>query len=610
MPSTTLLSLSRGIRRLNANRITSYSYPCLTATSRTTARTLSTLPNIPLFRALQNHDPTSQAVIHSASSRSFTYGNLLADVLAAKEKLRIKSGSGSLAGERVAFLAENSYDYVVTLLSILAHDAIALPLSPGFPVGELKYIMDNSGASVLLATERYADKAREVLGAGLDKQPVLAVREKILRGGSVSEKVSLEEFGQGLKGGMMLYTSGTTNRPKGVLIPQSALTAQAESLIQAWKYTSNDRLLHLLPLHHIHGTVNAIVTPVLAGSSIEFMYPFNPTTVWNRLAAPFLPNTTAHKNPPTRQEITFLTAVPTIYTKLLSTFPSLHPETQSAAQKAISPQTLRLNISGSAALPTPIKRAWQELSGGNVLLERYGMTEVGMAISCGLKFGDRVDGSVGWALPSVEARLVDTDTNEVIRPGEEIDPVTGREREGEIQLRGPCLFKEYWGNEPATTEAFVPDDDGKGKWFKTGDVAARREIRTAGKGGSGEWARGPMYFILGRRSVDIIKTGGEKVSALEVERELLSLPQITETAVLALPSEQWGEKVAAVVVLHPDAGASGKKGKWGVMDMRRALKDRLAAYKIPVEMRVVDAIPRNAMGKVNKKMLVREVFGA
>lgn len=253
------------------------------------------------------------------------------------------------------------------------------------------------------------------------------------------------------------------------------------------------------------------------------MYPFNPTTVWNRLAASFLPNTTDHKSPLNRQKITFLTAVPTIYTKLLSTFPSLHPETQSAAQKAIAPHTLRLNISGSAALPTPIKQAWQELSGGNVLLERYGMTEVGMAISCGLDFADRVDGSVGWALPSVEARLVDTDTNEAIQPGEEIDPVTGREREGEIQLRGPCLFKEYWGNEPATIEAFVNDDDGKGKWFKTGDVAARREVSTAGKGGSGEWARGPMYFILGRRSVDIIKTGGEKVSALEVERELLSL---------------------------------------------------------------------------------------
>lgn len=301
-----------------------------------------------------------------------------------------------------------------------------------------------------------------------------------------------------------------------MLIPQSALTAQASSLVEAWKYTPQDRLLHLLPLHHIHGTVNAIVTPVLAGSSIEFMYPFNPDAVWNRLAAPFLPSTGKDK-------ITFLTAVPTIYNRLLTTFPYLPRETQPAARQAISPDNLRLNISGSAALPTPTKQAWQDLSNGNVLLERYGMTEVGMAISCGLDFTDRVDGSVGWPLPSVEARLVDTDTDEVIRDGEERDPVTGHEREGEIQLRGPCVFWEYWGNDTATREAFVDNGDGDGKWFKTGDVATRRPVGTAGKGSSGDWATGPMYFIQGRRSVDIIKTGGEKVSALEVERELLSL---------------------------------------------------------------------------------------
>lgn len=301
-----------------------------------------------------------------------------------------------------------------------------------------------------------------------------------------------------------------------MLIPQSALTAQASSLIEAWKYTPRDRLLHLLPLHHIHGTVNAIITPVLAGSAIEFMYPFNPETVWNRLAAPFLSDNTG------KEKITFLTAVPTIYNKLLSTFPSLPAELQPAARTAVSPDNLRLNISGSAALPTPTKQAWQDLSNGNVLLERYGMTEVGMAISCGLDFADRVDGSVGWPLPSVEARLVDTDTNEVIQSGDEIDS-TGREREGEIQLRGPCIFKEYWGNEAATREAFVSDNDGKGEWFKTGDVATRRPVPTSGNGSSGEWAQGPMYFIQGRRSVDIIKTGGEKVSALEVERELLSL---------------------------------------------------------------------------------------
>jgi len=255
---------------------------------------------------------------------------------------------------------------------------------------------------------------------------------------------------------------------------------------------------------------------------------------------------------------------------------------------------MRLSISGSAALPTPIKKAWADLSHGNVILERYGMTEVGMALSCGLANEDRVDGSVGWPLPSVEVRLVDTETNEVIQPGEELDK-DGRERDGEIQLRGPTIFKEYWRNEKATNAEHVEGEDGKGRWFKTGDVAVRREVPSAGHSDQ-EWARGPLYFIRGRKSADIIKTGGEKVSALEVERELLSLPQVAEAAVMAVPSGKWGDKVGAAVVLRP--GAEGKAGKpWGAMDMRRALKDRLANYKIPQVMRVVDEIPKNAMGK-------------
>ncbi|RMJ25451.1 AMP-binding enzyme [Aspergillus sp. HF37] len=570
-----------------------------------TPRSLSTLPNLPLFHALRNHRQDTPAVVHSASARSFTYGNLVADVLEAKENLaRTAGGRGAVSGERVAFLAENSYDYVVTLLSILACNAIAVPLSPAFPVGELKYIMDNSQASVLLSTEKFADKARELVQTGLVREPALDIMGKIKAGGTAPGTVEVEDVRQDSLGGMMLYTSGTTSRPKGVLISQSALSAQASSLLEAWRYSPDDRLLHLLPLHHIHGTVNAILAPVVAGSSIEFMFPFNPDAVWNRLAAPFVSDN--------RPRITFLTAVPTIYNRLMSTFAGLRPETQNAGREAIAPRNLRLNISGSAALPTPTKKAWQDLSRGNVLLERYGMTEVGMAISCGLDPADRVDGSVGWPLPGVETRLVDTDTNEVIQPGEELDSA-GREREGEIQLRGPTVFREYWANPGATQDAFVDDADGKGSWFKTGDVATRQAVRTAGSGSSGPWASGAMYFIRGRRSVDIIKTGGEKVSALEVERELLSLPQITEAAVLGLPSEQWGQKVAAVVVVDAEAAAtsSSRPGKkaWGAMDMRRALRERLAAYKIPQEMRVRDEIPRNAMGKVNKKMLVKEVFG-
>ncbi|KAL9033433.1 MAG: hypothetical protein Q9214_007521, partial [Letrouitia sp. 1 TL-2023] len=389
-----------------------------------------------------------------------------------------------------------------------------------------------------------------------------------------------------------------------------------------------DHLLHVLPLHHIHGTVNALLAALFAGSAIEFLFPFNAQAVWERLAAPFLPDRQI------QPKITFLTVVPTIYNRLLSSHNNSELKSDQllrAAQEAIRPENLRLSISGSAALPTPIKEAWKGLSGGNVLLERYGMTEVGMALSCGLDFTDRVDGSVGWPLPLVEARLVDTETGLVIPLGQEKDG-EGREREGEIQLRGPTVFQEYWRNPSATAKEFVEGDDGKGKWFKTGDIATRRIVEGAGESGQ-EWAKGPMYFIQGRKSVDIIKSGGEKVSALEIERELLSLPQVAEAAVVGVASEQWGQKVAAVVVLKEGQEKTGRAGKgWGVMDMRRALRERLAGYKIPQELRVVEKISKNAMGKggfstflffrkghsflltpdghpVNKKNLVKEIFG-
>ena len=249
------------------------------------------------------------------------------------------------------------------------------------------------------------------------------------------------------------------------------------------------------------------------------MFPFNVTAVWERLAAPFLIRGDQPKSD--KEKITFLTAVPTIYNRLLSSHSDLPFPISEASKEAISPENMRLNISGSAALPTPTKAAWTKLSNGNVLLERYGMTEVGMALSCGLDFKDRVDGSVGWPLPFVEVRLVDTESKDVIEIGEEVD-ANGKEREGEIQLRGPTIFSEYWRNPGATSEEFVESQDGKGRWFKTGDIASRKLIDGVGQSGE-DWASGPMYFIRGRKSVDIIKTGGEKVSALEIERELLSL---------------------------------------------------------------------------------------
>lgn len=593
----------------------------------------STLPRTPIFNAIAKHDPNSLAIVHSSSDRSFCYGSLLHDVAAAKDNLTAIANGKSLQGERIAFLAENGYDYVVTFLSILAHNAIALPLAFTHPSSELRYILENSEASLFLSTEKFRDKAQDVLREEMSHTPRLEILSKIATGATSAENVKFEDRSLD-DAGFMLYTSGTTNRPKGVVLSVDNITAQAQSLIEAWQYTSSDLLLHVLPLHHIHGTINALFTPLIAGSSIEFAYPFNADTVWKRLALPFLPDKPSGKLP-----ITFLTVVPTIYNRLLASFPALDDGMKTAVKTAISPRHMRVNISGSAALPTPTKSAWTELSGGNVLLERYGMTEVGMALSCGLDYADRVDGSVGWPLPLVQVRLVDTETNQVIEAGQETAP-DGRLREGEIQLRGPTIFKEYFRNPTATASEFVDAEDGQGKWFKTGDVAAREAVPNAGQS-SQSWAKGPMYFIRGRKSVDIIKTGGEKVSALEVERELLSLPQVAEAAVVGVTSEQWGQKVAAVVVLTEEGKVGGKGGKqWGAMDMRRALKERLANYKIPQELRVVDGINRNAMGKgeffclslfafpllrvcfvlvcwvneltrdaVNKKSLIKEIFG-
>lgn len=483
----------------------------------------------------------------------------------------------------------------------MGSNAIAVPLAPSFPASELRYQLNHSGALALLHSTKFEKIATEVLKGGIDNKPVSVKVAKISGDeNSSKEQITLSSSAEE-RGGMMLYTSGTTARPKGVLLPQSVLVAQCKSLIQAWDYTPKDHLLHVLPLHHIHGTVNALLTPLLSGSTIEFMFPFNVDAVWKRFAAPFLPSShDAHKDLP---PITFFTVVPTIWSRMLQTNPDLPKDMQSATNEAIQRKHLRLNISGSAALPTPTKKKWTTLSSGNVLLERYGMTEVGMALSCGLADEDRIDGSVGWPLPSVEARLVDPDTKETIEHGQDTNK-DGKQRSGEIQLRGPTIFKEYWNNEEATKKEFT--DDG---WFKTGDIAVRKAV-DGGKGASGEWAKGPAYFIEGRNSADIIKTGGEKVSALEIEREMLSLPQVSEVAVVGLPSETWGQKAAAIVVLSEEGKTAGKGGKeWSALDMRRALHGKLVGYKIPQDMQVVEALKRNAMGKINKKELVVDIFG-
>ena len=296
-----------------------------------------------------------------------------------------------------------------------------------------------------------------------------------------------------------------------------------------------------------------------------------------------------------------------MYNRLLSTHSSLPGILKASASTALSPEILRLPMSGSSSLPLPTREAFKTISKGNSLLERYGMTETGMILSCGLSMENRIDGAVGWPLPGVDVRLVSTETSQPISA----DAV---DEEGEVQVRGPTIFTGYWRNPTASSEAFVPpssSDTNQAPWFRTGDIAVRRQSASTSEGPDVAWANGPCYYILGRNSIDIIKTGGEKVSALEIEREMLGLPEVKEVAVVGIKSERWGQKVGAVVVLDEafSRELAHRDQRWGAMDVRRGLRGRLAGWKLPHVVEVVEGgLRRNAMGKVDKKRLLKDIF--
>ena len=349
------------------------------------------------------------------------------------------------------------------------------------------------------------------------------------------------------RGAMLVYTSGTTSRPKGALSTHATLAAQISSLIEAWEWTERDAILLFLPLHHLHGIVNVLCCALWAGATCEMMPQFDAGKVWARLL---------------EGGLTLFMAVPTIYVRLVKAWRESTPEEQ--ARMTAACRALRLMVSGSAALPVTTLREWEAIS-GHFLLERYGMTEIGMGLSNPLH-GERKAGFVGAPLPGVEVRLVD----------ENFCPVPDGEP-GEIQVRGAAIFREYWRRPKATAEAFV---DG---WFRTGDVAVCE--------------RG-AYRILGRNSVDIIKTAAYKVSALEIEEVLRTHPAIDQCAVVGVEDAEWGERVCVAVTFKEGSALD-------LPALRAWAKGELAVYKVPSRLHVMEDLPRNAMGKVVKPDLVK-----
>jgi malonyl-CoA/methylmalonyl-CoA synthetase len=485
----------------------------------------------PLLLRIAGHPGSARAL--TGSEGALTYGELAAR---ADRIARRLGGAHGLAGAPVALLAEPGPGHLATLLGVLRAGGLAVPLSPLHTRPELEYLVENARPARLLAT----DGMRGALLAAAGGRPVVGPDE------GAGDAGPLPAPPAAAAPAIMLYTSGTTGRPKGVRLSHAAVAATVASLETAWRWRADDRLLHVLPLHHTHGLIVAALGALWAGAEARFM-PFDAAAVWEAL-----------------DDVTVFMAVPTIYAKLMEAFRAA-PERR--ARWAAGASRLRLFTSGSAALPASLLEEFLAAT-GQTILERYGMTEIGMALSNPYD-GPRVPGAVGVPLPGVEVDVVDDDGAPL-----------GAGEPGELRVRSTQMFSGYHGDEAATASSF----DAAGR-FRTGDTGVRDE---AG-----------VIRLLGRTSVDIIKSGGYKISALEIEAALRDHPAVAEIAVIGEPDPAgiWGERVAACVVTRPGAPLS-------LEALQAFARERLAPYKVPRALRLLAALPRNAMGKVMKKQLL------
>ncbi len=483
------------------------------------------------YQALQH--PSKTAIVDQ--KKEYSFGALTKS--ATKISAFLLDGKADLNEARVAFMVSPGFDYVAVQWAIWMAGGIAVPLCITYPFPSLQYVIEDTGAEIILTGSEY----EEILSPYSTDPSKRFIR--------LSEGIPDEMSGSlpqidSHRGAMILYTSGTTSLPKGVLTTHSNIESQISTLIDAWQWTSQDYTLCLLPLHHVHGIINVVSCALWAGATVEFIHPFDAKQVFEIFM---------------EEKVNVFMAVPTIYFKLIGQFESESPEKKIAISHRL--KQFRLMVSGSAALPVSVMEKWQQIS-GHYLLERYGMTEIGMAISNTYE-GERKAGFIGKPLPGVQVRLVD-ENQKAVPPDEP----------GEIQVKGPSVFKEYWGNQTATEKAFTADG-----WFMTGDIAVVED---------------GYYRILGRDSVDIIKSGGYKISALEIEEILRTHPEITDCGVVGLPDEEWGELVgAAIISSHP-------------LDSRELtswLRERMPAYKTPRKYLMLTELPRNAMGKVVKNEL-------
>lgn len=452
---------------------------------------------------------------------------------------------GAEPGDRVAVQLPKCLPFIYLHLGAMQIGAVFLPLNPGYPSAELRYFLADAGARLLFADMTKQSALAEMIAS------LPALQESIFidadapwldRVGSYSSN-PVSPPGEPDQTAMMLYTSGTTSRPKGALITHGNLTANIEALHSAWGWRADDMLLHALPIFHVHGLVVALHGALHAGATADLLPGFDAEAVLGLLQS--------------RRYSVFM-GVPTMHRRLYAR----------AAGRRIDLSHMRLLTSGSDRLPDDLFFGYQRTF-GVTLLERYGMTETGMNLS-NLLHGERRVGSVGLPLPGVQARIADPETDLPL-PNDAV---------GEVQIRGAHVFAGYWRQPEKTAQAFTEDG-----WLRTGDLGSRSH---------------DGYFTLKGRAKDLIISGGLNVYPPEVELALMTHADVAACAVIGCPDAEWGELVVAVIVPKPGAQPDAD-------EICAFCRERLAAYKAPRRVIFAADLPRNALGKVQKAVLRAQV---
>jgi malonyl-CoA/methylmalonyl-CoA synthetase len=487
--------------------------------------------------AARNH--SARLFLRTSAGREYSYASLRHESGRFAAALMRR---GVVPGDRVAVQVDKSAEAVLLYIACLRMGAVFVPINVANTPNEVDYFLRDSQPRV--AVIRPAD--RTLLAPLAERAGIQHVETLGADGdGSLAELAAQSAFDPKLSraGGAnslaaIVYTSGTTGRSKGAMLTRGNLASNAAALVETWRFTNRDVLLHALPLFHVHGLFAAINTVLASASGILLLPKFDAA-----LALKHLP------------EVTVFMGVPTHYTRLLQQ-PGLNREASAG---------IRLFVSGSAPLLAEIHHEFLRRT-GHMILERYGMTETLMNTSNPYD-GARVPGSVGSPLPGVAIRVANADSGAVEARADVI---------GTLEVMGPNVFAGYWGDVDKTRGEFSADG-----WFKTGDL--------------GRIDRDGYVHIVGRAK-DLVISGGYNVYPKEVETELDALTGVLESAVFGVPHPDFGEGVTAAVVRKPGAALSET-------ELINALQGRLARYKVPKRVLLVEELPRNAMGKVQKNAL-------